>query len=312
MRHKWYVNVVTGAVATAVAVAAAQPASAGEPHLAEAKETAAAVVEATGTTGVVTATARDADSAVIAQTAAGTVDVPLKIDDAVSVGTGSVKVEIGLPHTTDNAAVRMSNGTVVYADEEAPVDVAVQPTAEGVRALVAIKDETAPKEYRFPVDGPAGSRLVSSAELLGAENDTGEVLLVAADGTALGLFEPAWAKDANGQAVPTSYRIEGSSLVQVVDVDENTAFPVVADPNWWKVAKCAGALAWLVGTNIFVVAKIVRIRNYINALGGFRRAAELMLRASTWEERMRYGGGALAGLASEVLGVAAVRDNCTG
>lgn len=42
-----------------------------------------------------------------------------------------------------------------------------------------------------------------------------------------------WAKDATGRPVPTSYRLEGDSLIQVVSFSATTAFPVVADP-WWN------------------------------------------------------------------------------
>ena len=51
-------------------------------------------------------------------------------------------------------------------------------------------------------------------------------------------MRPCWArsthrgrKDTNGRAVPTSYRIEGGSLVQKVTTTTDTAFPVVADPK---------------------------------------------------------------------------------
>ena len=43
-------------------------------------------------------------------------------------------------------------------------------------------------------------------------------------------IEPAWAKDAEGKSVPTHYEINGNTITQVVEFDENTAFPVVADP----------------------------------------------------------------------------------
>jgi hypothetical protein len=49
--------------------------------------------------------------------------------------------------------------------------------------------------------------------------------------TVLGSIDAPWAKDANGKAVPTSYRIEGGSLVQKVTTTTGTAFPVVADPK---------------------------------------------------------------------------------
>ncbi|MEJ9209242.1 hypothetical protein [Paenibacillus larvae] len=116
----------------------------------------------------------------------------------------------------------------------------------------------------------------------------------------------AWAKDANGNDIPTHYEIRGNDLVQKVEFNENTAFPVVADPNWFQIAKCAGAITWFLGTNVFSVYKIIKIKKYMQELGGVFEAAELMLKASTWEERMKYGGKALVGLAAELSGVGAL------
>lgn len=50
-------------------------------------------------------------------------------------------------------------------------------------------------------------------------------------GTVIETIDPAWAKDANGNTVPTHYEIRGDELVQIVDFNENSAFPVIADPT---------------------------------------------------------------------------------
>lgn len=313
---------IAAAVAAAMVVTVAGPAVAEEgpssAPAAEVEATLEAITEATEAadarsfTEVVASEAADADSASVVETSSGTVDIPTSPDGTISVGDGSAAVEIGLPEVVSADGVLDQSGeTVVYSDAQQPADVAVQATDGGARALVTIKDATAPDRYAFPVDGPEGSRLVPATEIMGADYDTGEVLLVAADGlTVLGTFDAPWATDANGAAVPTRYEIEGSTLVQVVEFGEDTAFPVVADPNWWSIAKCAAAITWFIGTNIVVVSKLIKIKKYIAALGGIRRSAELILRASTWEERLRIGGGALVGLASEILGFAAIRNNC--
>lgn len=306
--------------AAALVIAATGQASAEEAsdQAAEVAATAAAVdaatelADATSDTEVVASHEGDGDSAAVAETSAGTVDIPASSDGQVTIGSGAEGVRISLPDIVDATGERDPSGeTVVYADPEESADLAVQATESGARALVTIKDAAAPHRYSFGVDGPEGSHLVSAAQFLGAEYDTGEVLLLAADGTtALGTFDAPWATDANGAPVPTHYEIEDGQLVQVVDFTDETAFPVVADPSFWDIAKCVAAIAWLIGSNIVIVAKLIKIKKYIAALGGIRRAAELMLRASTWEERLRIGGGALVGLASEVLGISSVRNNC--
>jgi hypothetical protein len=54
---------------------------------------------------------------------------------------------------------------------------------------------------------------------------------------------------------------------------------------------------------MFAISKIMKIKECMKELGGVYEAAELMLKASTWEVRMRYGGKALIGLAAELTGV---------
>lgn len=299
-------------VAASLVVASSTTAYASaKPHPTVAEETSSAVKKAAGTSDVVVAGAGDADSVSITRTSNGVVHVPAKAHGAIAVKSDASNVSIGLPATTNNAGVKDSSGTVVYADASASTDVAVQPTQDGVRTLIVIKKPSAAREYRFPVAGPAGSRLMTGSDLFGADYTTGEVFLVHSDrNTILGVFDPAWAKDANGNAVPTSYRVEGRDLVQTISFTSKTAFPVVADPNWWAVAKCAGAIAAFVGGNFLAVSKLIKVKQYINALGGFRKSAELLIKAGTWEERFRVGGEALVGLAGEILGYAVIDNNC--
>lgn len=46
------------------------------------------------------------------------------------------------------------------------------------------------------------------------------------------IIDKPWAVDANGTPVDTWFRLDGNKLVQVVDTDETTAYPVTADPFW--------------------------------------------------------------------------------
>lgn len=63
-------------------------------------------------------------------------------------------------------------------------------------------------------------------------NETFEEDGVSAEVTAtVGTIEPAWAVDANGAPVPTSYDVTDGVLTQHVDT-AGAAFPVVADPTW--------------------------------------------------------------------------------
>lgn len=69
----------------------------------------------------------------------------------------------------------------------------------------------------------------------------------------------AWAVDANGAPVETHYEIEGSSLIQVVNVDADTAYPVVADPAWWWWAATATMCVAQLGGFLFAAAKVAGV-----------------------------------------------------
>ncbi len=74
---------------------------------------------------------------------------------------------------------------------------AIQDTGDGTfRALMHIESAAAPTEYRF--------ELGEGVELIPLED--GGVTARDAAGDIMGTFEPAWALDANGAAVPTSTR----------------------------------------------------------------------------------------------------------
>lgn len=316
MRRTLVGPLVASTVAVAMVMAAGGQALAEDPTTAEVESTVEAIDEATEVAdevnGVsVVTSVPDGDAAAVAETTAGTVTMPETLDGTVAIGEGAAAVEIGLPDLGGQEGVLDESGeTVVYADPEAPVDLAVQATESGARALITMKDESAPNRYTFDVTGPAGSRLVPAGEVLGAEYETGEVLLVAEDGALLGTFDAPWATDATGAPVDTWYELTDGQLSQVVAVDADTVYPVVADPNWWSIAKCTAAIVAFVGMNLVSVSKLLKIKKYIAALGGFRESAMLMLRASNWEERLRIGGGALVGLAGEILGYAVIRNNC--
>ena len=52
------------------------------------------------------------------------------------------------------------------------------------------------------------------------------------------MLSESWAKDANGEEVPTSYSLENDSTVQDVN-PKGAAYPIIADSTW----KAGGAMA---------------------------------------------------------------------
>lgn len=75
-----------------------------------------------------------------------------------------------------------------------------------------------------------------------------------------------WAVDAQGFALSTHYKVDGSTVTQVVETNEATTFPVTADPSWvwWTVTavQCAvgvGGLLFAGAKLLGVVAKMSKI-----------------------------------------------------
>ncbi|WP_405542518.1 hypothetical protein OG478_12590 [Streptomyces phaeochromogenes] len=183
-----------------------------------------------------------AQVATVVERATGTAEIaPDPGGVAPSKAAGPVKVSaadgstlsVGLPASDATNGVTSSQGTVVYPHAAGSTSLAVQPLADGgVRALVVVEDASAPADYRFGLDLPSGSVV--------RQQDDGSAVIVR-NGETLGKFEAPWAVDARGRSVPTRYRFEHGALVQTVDFDAGTAFPVVADPSWKGVKKRAKA-----------------------------------------------------------------------
>ncbi len=92
----------------------------------------------------------------------------------------------------------------------------------GVQILTVINSAAAPRSYACGLALPDGAALHTS--------DDGAVYATTADDELVAAIAPAWAKDANGQAVATDYAISGNTVTQVVEPTASTAYPIVADP----------------------------------------------------------------------------------
>ena len=108
--------------------------------------------------------------------------------------------------------------------------------------LTVIKNASAPTSFAYPVEISEGGAL--------AQNADGSVNVNDAAGNQIGYVAAPWAKDASGKNVPTHFVVTPNSITQVVETSASTAYPVVADPNWWQntlsaaVAGFVGGLVW--------------------------------------------------------------------
>ncbi|KAJ6784056.1 hypothetical protein PWT90_00343 [Aphanocladium album] len=137
-------------------------------------------------------------------------------------------------------------------------------------------------------------------------------------------FAPALAYTFNAiTSIPDDVLAEGDDAVNKWLVDNNyrsAGVQLAADADdavvdleargFWEVTKCVGSIMWAIGSTAIPVAKIARIKKYIEALGGVKKAVQLMLGATSKAEKLKAGGQALVNLSAELLGIAAVKSNC--
>lgn len=239
------------------------------------------------------------------------IDLPNNGNDNVKISDLENKkdsFEIILPKEAKNSTPKTSaNGTIVYNNEvNSNANVALQPTNDGIRSLVIINNLSASKEYTFGFNLPKGSRLITAKEYLGAEYDTKEVYVVNEDNIITSIISPPWAKDAKGSKVPTSYRVEGNKIIQVVEFTKNNVFPIVADPSAWKVTKCITSLTLILASVALPALKIVKIKKYIKELGGIKMTVMLLMGTANAKEKV----ATVAALAAEISGITDIHDNC--
>lgn len=82
------------------------------------------------------------------------------------------------------------------------------------------------------------------------------------------------------------------------------------DNDAWKVTKCAAAITVVVVSVAVPVAKVVKLRQFVIAVGGVREAARLLVGATTFAEKARVIGGAIGAGAAEILSIDAIITNC--
>jgi hypothetical protein len=74
--------------------------------------------------------------------------------------------------------------------------------------------------------------------------DDGSIDFIDASGHSLGKgFKAPTAKDANGNPLPTSFKVDGDQVIQHIDFNASTAFPIVADHWYVDVAKALARCA---------------------------------------------------------------------
>lgn len=74
---------------------------------------------------------------------------------------------------------------------------------------------------------------------------------------------------------------------------------------------CSGAILATIGSTAIPAAKILRIKRYMEALGGTWEAIRILWGASFSYEKLQALGGTAAALGAELLGITAIKNACT-
>ena len=226
----------------------------------------------------------------------------LPADPAESLGldgaTGEIGVDMPVVAGLDDGVVDES-GAVVYESDTSPVSLAAQATEDGgLQVLVVIDGSDAPTEYRFDMTVPVGAALLPSTD--------GGAAVVDAEGLVVAVVAPAWAVDANGQAVPSHYQIDGTTLVQVID-HQGAAYPVVGDPCWscWGAAIGAAVAGGVVAAAVCGVTAGIACPVAVGAAAGLSAGAYNTVATGKKSELIKQPVcGAIGGLPLRAVAVA--------
>ncbi|MBD0844762.1 MULTISPECIES: hypothetical protein [unclassified Streptomyces] len=109
--------------------------------------------------------------------------------------------------------------------------------------------------------------------------------------------------------MPASVEQQGEAAVQAY-LDEHLAGEKRGVRGWWQTAKCAGSIAAAIGGGAVPIAKILKLKAFINKVGSVKEAAYLLIRVSKGEEKISELGATLGGLASVILGIDGIKKNC--
>ncbi len=206
------------------------------------------------------------------------IEVPTSGDSKiVAPGVGGI-VTIDTP-AMGRGEVADDELTRVYSGQHGDSRVAVQPTADGVRAAIAIDSADAPERYPFELGGDA-ERLVLDVQ-------DGSVWVFGNGKQPLGHFESPWAYDAEGRTVPTHYEVNGTTLTQVVEHKAGDfTYGIAADPKWNKkwIKKFKKLFKACLGLTLSTEA-------LLQLVSSPNKAAKFMVRRLGWFGAVYCGGG---------------------
>jgi hypothetical protein len=119
-------------------------------------------------------------------------------------------------------------GNATYQNAESDTSFAIRPISNGMQTLITIAGSAAPTQFTFSMPLPPGAHYRVNAD--------GSADIVTTKGLVIGTLAKPWARDADGNSVPTYYTLKGNTIVQTI-AHQGAVYPVAADPSvswhWW-------------------------------------------------------------------------------
>ncbi len=197
--------------------------------------TGGGVASATTSTEEPSATNEVLDASPIAQNAAGVeAQIAAVSGNTVTVTGEDAEIRVTLP-VADQPETAVDSGLLELSEDSSSSIVPVVFDDGSVAIHSVLNDEFAPTTYDYTFDLPAGAAFE-------IDPDSGAVTAINTDGTPALFVAAPWAKDGNGDAVPTHYTVDGETITQHIQTDGGTAYPVVADP--WAGIDLVASFSW--------------------------------------------------------------------
>lgn len=276
-------SIVASMAAASLGVACAGGASAAD-HNYAADNTAAAIAAA-APDDLTVQPVSELDGHFLAAGANTLVVAPESARDSLSivpVSESAPALEVTLPQLAGSRpGTAADDGTIVYRSTEA-TDVAVQSGELGqTRLATVLTAADAPTQFDYTF---VGATLIPT--------DNGRVEIYEGDDLT-GIVAPAWAFDADGTPVITSYSIAGSTLTQHIDHGAASFnYPIAADPSIWTLTKQIAGCSIEIASFAFAGVKALQIM----------KKAETLLRSLARAEAIlhRVAGGQVKVLMSKI------------
>jgi hypothetical protein len=143
-------------------------------------------------------------------------------ESTVTVKDSSVGGDIAISPSPDVDYAGSSHGYEVFTNEDVTLATYVKAVPQGAQTIFAASVESALSGLSIRLSAPIVQHV---------DGGDGVQLLTLGDGKRIALY-PAWARDALGRELHTSYSISASTISQSVKIDSETIYPVIADPAW--------------------------------------------------------------------------------